>query len=42
MIEEINKEVNINLEVITPNEENDRGCQLSIVAHEQKENYLTN
>ena len=33
VIDEINKEVSINLEVITPKEKNDRGCQLSIVAH---------
>ena len=40
VIDEINKEVN-KFEVITPKEENDRGCQLSIVAT-NKENYLTN
>ena len=33
LIDEINKEINIHLEVITPKEKNDRGCQLSIVAH---------
>ena len=33
LIDEINKEINIHLEVITPKGENDRGCQLSIVAH---------
>ena len=33
VIDKINKEESINLEVITPKEENQRGCQLSIVAH---------